>query len=178
LTLREITAAALLPLTASITFAQSPPTAPEQKIEQQFLAVPSAKLAGEHLKTLTAAPHIAASKEDYATAEYVAEKFKAAGLETSIVPYKVWLNLPKEVKITATAPDGKVLMTGPTPEHVSDDPYQNDPRIVTAFNSSSPSCDLTAEVVYANYGTPEDFKKTRRPPRRCQGQDRSCSLRP
>ena len=86
-------------------------------------------------------------------------KFKAAGLETSIVPYKVWLNLPKEVKITAIAPDGKVLMTGPTPEHVSDDPYQNDPRIVTAFNSSSPSCDLTASVVYANYGTPEDFKR-------------------
>jgi N-acetylated-alpha-linked acidic dipeptidase len=52
-------------------------------------------------------PHIAASKEDYATAEYVADKFKAAGFETSIVPYKVWLNLPKEVKITATAPDGK-----------------------------------------------------------------------
>jgi N-acetylated-alpha-linked acidic dipeptidase len=50
-------------------------------------------------------------------------------------------------------------MTGPTPEHVADDPYQNDPRIVTAFNSSSPSGDLTAEVVYANYGTPEDFKK-------------------
>jgi N-acetylated-alpha-linked acidic dipeptidase len=132
---------------------------PELKIEQQFLQVPSARLAGEHLKTLTAVPHVAASKEDYATAEYVADKFKAAGLETSIVPYKVWLNLPKEVKITATDASGKLLMTGPAPEHVADDPYQNDPRIVTAFNSSSPSCDITADVVYANYGTPEDFKK-------------------
>jgi len=138
--------------------AQSAAT-PEQKIDQEFLAIPSAKLAGEHLKTLTAAPHIAASKEDYATAEYVAAKFQAAGLETSIVPYKVWLSVPKEVKITATAPDGTVLMSGPTPERVADDPFQNDPRIVTAFNSSSPSCDVTAEVVYANYGTPEDFKK-------------------
>ena len=136
-----------------------PVSASEQKIEQAFLAVPDARLAGEHLKTLTAAPHIAASKEDYATAEYVAGKFKAAGLETSIVPYKVWLNFPNEVKITATDGSGKVLMTGPTPEHVTGDAYQDDPRIVTAFNSSSPSCDLTAEVVYANYGTPEDFKK-------------------
>jgi N-acetylated-alpha-linked acidic dipeptidase len=131
----------------------------EQKIEQEFLAVPSARLAGEHLKTLTAAPHVAASKEDYATVEYVAARFKAAGLETSIVPYKVWMNLPKEVKITATAADGRLLMTGPSPERVADDPYQADPRIVMPFNSSSPSCDLTAEVVYANYGTPEDFKK-------------------
>ncbi|AXC15907.1 Glutamate carboxypeptidase II [Acidisarcina polymorpha] len=150
----------LLPGTAAI--AQSG-TAPEhendRKIEQQFLAAPSAKLAGEELKTLSAAPHVAGSKEDYATAQYVEAKFKAAGLQTSIVPYKIWLNLPKEVKIIATAPNGKVLMNGPAPEHVSSDPYQNDPRIVTAFNSSSPSCDLTAEVVYANYGTPEDFKK-------------------
>jgi N-acetylated-alpha-linked acidic dipeptidase len=144
--------------TSGIPQAADDPLA-EQKIEQAFLATPSAELAGEHLKTLTAAPHIAASKEDYATAQYVATKFKAAGLETSIVPYKIWLNLPKEVKITATGADGQVLMTGPTREHVADDPYQDDPRIVTAFNSSSPSCDLTAEVVYANYGTPEDFRK-------------------
>ncbi len=144
---------------AAAQTASSPASAPEEKIEQEFLQVPSARLAGEHLKTLTAVPHVAATKEDYATAEYVADKFKAAGLETSIVPYKVWLNLPKEVKITATDASGKVLMAGPTPEHVADDPYQNDPRIVTAFNSSSPSCDITADVVYANYGTPEDFKK-------------------
>ncbi len=163
MSLREsaaFTLAAALALQPTIS-AQSPSATPsaEQKIDQQFIAVPSAKLAGEHLKTLTAAPHAAASKEDYATAEYVAARFRAAGLETTIVPYKVWLSFPKEVKITATASDGRVLMTGPTPEHVSDDPYQNDPRILTAFNSSSPSCDLTAEVVYANYGAPEDFKK-------------------
>jgi len=65
----------------------------QARIDQTFLAVPDAKLAGEELKTLTAAPHIAASKEDHDTAEYVAQKFKAAGLDTAIVPYKVWLNL-------------------------------------------------------------------------------------
>ena len=161
--MREFAAAFLISsLACNLAFGQtlaSTSISSEQKIEQQFLQVPSARLAGEHLKTLTAAPHLAASREDYATAEYVAAQFKAAGLETDIVPYKVWLNLPKEVKITATDPAGKVLMTGPTPEHVADDPYQNDPRIVTAFNSSSPSGDVTAEVVYANYGTPEDFKK-------------------
>jgi N-acetylated-alpha-linked acidic dipeptidase len=62
----------------------------QAKIDQSFMAVPDAKLAGEDLKTLTAAPHVAGSKEDYATAEFVAQKFKAGGLETSIVPYKVW----------------------------------------------------------------------------------------
>lgn len=131
----------------------------QAKIDRQFLAVPDAKLAGEELKTLTAAPHIAGSKEDHDTALYVAEKFKAAGLDTSIVPYKVWLNLPKEIRVTATDASGKVLMTGPTREHVDGDPFDKDPRVVMPFNGSSPSGDITAEVVYANYGRPEDFKK-------------------
>ena len=131
----------------------------QAKIDQAFLAVPDAKLAGEELKTLTAAPHIAASKEDFATAEYVAQKFKAAGLETSIVPYKVWLNLPVEIRVEATSADGHTLMTGPSREHVDGDKYDEDPRVVMPFNGSSPSADITAEVVYANYGRPEDFEK-------------------
>jgi N-acetylated-alpha-linked acidic dipeptidase len=128
--------------------------------DKTFLAVPDPKLAGEELKTLTAEPHIAASPEDHKTAEYVAEKFKAAGLETTIVPYKAWLNMPISAKVEAYDADGKLLMTGPVPEHVDgNDPYQNDPRVTPAFNGSSPSGDVTGEVVYANYGRPEDFQK-------------------
>ncbi|MEA2543973.1 MAG: N-acetylated-alpha-linked acidic dipeptidase, partial [Acidobacteriaceae bacterium] len=55
--------------------------------------------------------------------------------------------------------EGKILMTGPTREHVDSDPYQDDPRVLPAFSGSSPSCDVTAEVVYVNYGRPEDFKR-------------------
>ena len=36
----------------------------EAKVEEEFLTVPDAKLAGEELKTLTAAPHLAATPED------------------------------------------------------------------------------------------------------------------
>ncbi|HVC89928.1 MAG TPA: M28 family metallopeptidase [Acidobacteriaceae bacterium] len=132
-------------------------SAAEAKLDQEFLQVPSATLAGEELKILTAAPHIAGSKEDYATAEYVAQKFRAAGLTTKIVPYRIMMNLPKKIQVTAFSADGKQLMSGPTPEHVSDDPYQDDKRIVTAFNAYSPSGDVNAEVVYANYGRPQDF---------------------
>jgi N-acetylated-alpha-linked acidic dipeptidase len=42
---------------------------------------------------------------------------------------------------------------------VEGDPYQDDPRVVMPFNGSSPSGDVEAEVIYANYGRPEDFKK-------------------
>jgi N-acetylated-alpha-linked acidic dipeptidase len=129
----------------------------EAKIEKQFLAVPSAKLAGQELKILTGEPHLAATPEDRKTAEYVARKFRAAGLETEIVPYRVLLNQPKLVRVEAYDASGKLLMSGPTREHVAGDPYQDDPRVVMPFNGSSGSGDVTAEVVYANYGRLEDF---------------------
>jgi len=163
--------AALFLASASVLLAQSqfptPPQkafgyadfAPQAKIDAEFMAVPEAKLAGEHLKTLTAAPHIAGSKEDHDTAEYVAKKFKEAGLDTEIVEYRVLLNRPKDIKVTATDASGKQLMSGPTPEHVDNDPFQDDPRVTTAFNGSSASADVTGDVVYANYGSPADYKK-------------------
>ncbi|MGO8719788.1 MAG: M28 family metallopeptidase [Acidobacteriaceae bacterium] len=131
--------------------------AAQAQLDQEFLQVPSAALAGQELKILTAVPHIAGSKQDDATAQYVAQKFREAGLETKIVPYRVMMNFPKKIAVTAFDADGKQIMSGPSPEHVSDDPYQDDKNIAPAFNAYSPSGDVTAEVVYANYGTPQDF---------------------
>ncbi len=133
-------------------------SAGESAEEARFLAVPDPKLAEEHLRILTQAPHVAGSPEDKATAEYVAQKFREAGLDTSIQEYKVWFNYPSEISVDITAPAG-VKMHGPTREHVEGDPYQDDPRVITPYSGMSPSGDVEAEVVYANYGTPEDFKR-------------------
>ena len=130
----------------------------EHATETRFLAVPDARLAEEHLRILTKAPHIAGSPEDKATADYVAQKFREAGLETEIVEYKVWMNYPAEISVEVTAPPG-VKMRGPSREHVDGDPFDEDPRVTIPFHGMSPSGDLEAEVVYANYGRPEDFKK-------------------
>jgi N-acetylated-alpha-linked acidic dipeptidase len=130
----------------------------EQEIEKRFMAVPDPKLAEEHLRILTQGPHIAGSPEDKATAEYVAKKFREAGLDTEIVEYKAWMNYPSEINVDMTAPAG-VEMHGPHREHVESDPFQDDPRVVNAYNGMSPSGDAEAEVVYANYGSPEDFDK-------------------
>jgi N-acetylated-alpha-linked acidic dipeptidase len=132
--------------------------ASEQATESRFLAAPDSKLAEEHLRILTKVPHMAGTIEDKATAEYVARKFREAGLDTEIVEYKVWMNYPAEIRVDMTAPAG-IEMHGPTREHVDNDAYQDDPRVVMPFNGMSPSGDAEADVVYANYGTPEDFDK-------------------
>jgi N-acetylated-alpha-linked acidic dipeptidase len=130
----------------------------ERAVESRFLAVPDPKLAEEHLRILTQAPHIAGSPEDKATADYVAKKFREAGLDTEIVEYRVWTNYPKEISVDVTSPAG-VQMHGPAREHVDGDPFQDDPRVVMPYNGMSPSGDAEAEIVYVNYGTPADYKK-------------------
>jgi len=130
----------------------------EMAQEIRFMVVPDAKLAEEHLRILTQAPHMAGTPEDKATADYVARKFREAGLETEIVEYRVWMNYPAEISVDVTAPSD-VIMHGPTRERVNGDPYQDDPRVVMPFNSMSPSGDVEGEVVYANYGSPDDFQK-------------------
>ena len=127
-------------------------------LEQRFLRVPEPYLAEQHLKTLTAAPHMAGTPEDRKTAEYVAQKFREAGLDTRIDEYKVWMNYPVEIRLTTTAP-ATLKVHAPSKERVSHDPYQDDPRIGVPFNGSSPSGDVEADVVYANFGRPEDFAK-------------------
>ncbi len=152
------TGAGTLPASSSSSLFGFRDSAAESATESRFLAVPDAKLAEEHLRTLTKAPHMAGTPEDKATADYVAQKFRDAGLETEIVEYKVWINYPQEISVDLTAPAG-IEMHGPTREHVENDPFQDDPRVVMPFNGMSPSGDVEADVVYANYGTPEDFEK-------------------
>ncbi len=130
----------------------------ERAVEARFLAVPDPKVAEEHLRILTAAPRIAGSPEDKANAEYVAKKFREAGLKTEIVEYKVLINYPAEISVDVTAPSN-VHMHGPTREHVDGDAYQDDSRVVMPFSGLSPSGDADAEVVYANYATAADFQK-------------------
>jgi N-acetylated-alpha-linked acidic dipeptidase len=168
---------ALILSTACMTVAAQQPAAPspvptifgyrdftaQQKLDAAFLAVPSAELAGRHLKILTAEPHWASSPEDAKTAQYVAAQFRQAGLQTEIVPFRVLLNKPKSLLIEAFDSKGALLMTGPSPERLStaegSDTFQDDSRILPPYNGSSASGDVTAEAVYANYGTLADFDR-------------------
>ena len=46
----------------------------ERRWEEQFRAVPASASAREHLRRLTLEPHVAGTKEDYATAIYVRDQ--------------------------------------------------------------------------------------------------------
>src|SRR5216683_4081520 len=66
----------------------------ERRWEEQFRAVPAASSAREHLRRLTLEPHVAGTKEDYATAIYVRDQLRSYGLTAELKEYQVWLNYP------------------------------------------------------------------------------------
>ena len=54
-------------------------SASERRWEEQFHAVPAPNSAREHLRRLTLEPHVAGTKEDYATAVYVRDQMRSFG---------------------------------------------------------------------------------------------------
>ncbi|HEV8188284.1 MAG TPA: M28 family metallopeptidase [Pyrinomonadaceae bacterium] len=157
------------PLTfTQITFAQttidgfSPARiAAERRWEEQFRAVPDPKSAREHLRRLTIEPHIAGTKEDYDTAVYVRDQLRSYGLNADLREYEVWLNYPKspgtlELITTKRQP----LSTREAV--VPGDPTSSNPKITPLFNGYSATGDVTAPVVYANYGLPGDYEELKK----------------
>src|SRR5438045_5814431 len=129
----------------------------EQRFEEQFRSVPAGASAREHLRRLTAEPHIAGTKEDYATAVYVRDQMRSFGLQAELKECQVWLNYPKTDPIVELISVRRERLT--VREAVlNEDPTSSNPKITPLFNGYSPSGDVTAPLVYANYGLPPDYE--------------------
>jgi N-acetylated-alpha-linked acidic dipeptidase len=123
----------------------------------RFLELPRPDSCRTFLMRLTEEPHVAGTEQNYAVAEYVAKKFKSYGLTVEMPSYDVYLPYPKKVEFKITQP---IQFTGPTPEagFIGDkDSYG--PDIIMPFHAYSPSGEAEGQVIYANYGLPEDYDK-------------------
>jgi N-acetylated-alpha-linked acidic dipeptidase len=133
----------------------------ERRWEEQYLAVPAAASAREHLRRLTSQPHVAGTKEDYATAVYVRDQLRSYGLTADLREYQVWLNYPKTpsiVELIAPRRERLAVREAVVPA----DPTSSNPGITPLFNAYSPSGDVTAPLVYANYGLPGDYEELKK----------------
>jgi N-acetylated-alpha-linked acidic dipeptidase len=133
----------------------------QRRWEEQFRAIPNAKSAREHLRILTREPHIAGTKEDYDTAVYVRDQLRRYGLSAELKEYDVWLNYPNTPSIVELITKRRQKLN--THEAVvPGDPSSSHPRITPLFNGYAASGDVTAPVVYANYGLPNDYEELKK----------------
>src|SRR5829696_9020227 len=133
----------------------------QRRWEEVFRAIPNPKTAREHLRILTREPHIAGTKEDYDTAVYVRDQLRSYGVSAELKEYDVWLNYPNSpsiVELITTRRQKLNIHEAVVPG----DPSSTHPRISPLFNGYAASGDVTAPVVYANYGLPNDYDELKK----------------
>ncbi|HUS11966.1 MAG TPA: M28 family metallopeptidase, partial [Pyrinomonadaceae bacterium] len=132
-------------------------SAEERRWEEEFRSVPQPGSAREHLRRLTAEPHVAGTKEDYATAIYVRDQIRSYGIPSELNEYEVLLPYPKQPGIVEIiSPRRERLAIKETV--IAEDPSSTNAKIIPLFNGYSPSGDVTAPLVYVNYGLPPDYE--------------------
>jgi N-acetylated-alpha-linked acidic dipeptidase len=130
--------------------------------EARLIELPTPAQFREHLRTITAEPHPTGSAAQLRVAAYLGDAMTRAGLTVERAEYDVYLpqldGLVNEVEIVAPVRLRLPNREPPLPE----DPYTAYPDLLPGWNAYSGSGDVTAEVVYANYGRREDFEELRR----------------
>ena len=135
--------------------------AAEHQLETEFQSIPSPDKAREWHRTFTAEPHPAASERNNQLADFVADAWRKQGWEdVTLRRYDVLHSRPRSVSLEMIAP---VQFTASLREDAYDvDPDTKNPAVSGAYFGYSASGDVTAELVYAHSGNPEDYDLLRK----------------
>ena len=113
------------------------------------------------IRIMSSRPHHVGSPGDKAVADYILNKFKSWGYDAQIETFYVLFPTPKERLLE---------MTGPTPFKASlaepalkeDGTSGQTKEQLPTYNCFSPDGDVTADLVFVNYGIPEDYERLER----------------
>src|SRR5213080_4168527 len=133
----------------------------EREWEAKFRAIPSPDSMREYMRRLSARPHHVGSPYDHDNAEWILAKFKSFGLDARIETFDVLFPTPKERVVELVAPNRFVakLQEPPIP---GDPTSSQQAEQLPSYNAYSIDGDVTAPLVYANYGRVEDFEQLER----------------
>jgi N-acetylated-alpha-linked acidic dipeptidase len=133
----------------------------ERDWEAKFRAVPSPDSLREYMRHLSARPHHVGSPYDKANAEWILAKFQSFGLDAHIETFDVLFPTPKERVVELVAPTKFVakLQEPPVP---GDPTSSQQAEQLPTYNAYSVDGDVTAPLVYVNYGVPADYERLER----------------
>src|SRR5437870_6834144 len=133
----------------------------EREWETKFRAIPSPDSLREYMRHLSARPHHVGSPYDKANAEWLLAKFKSFGLDAQIESFDVLFPTPKERVVELVAPTKFVAKLQEPP--VPGDPTSSQlAEQLPTYNAYSVDGDVTAPLVYVNYGVPADYDRLER----------------
>jgi N-acetylated-alpha-linked acidic dipeptidase len=129
----------------------------EVKWEHKFRAIPDADRLRENMRRLSARPHHVGSPFDKDNAEWLLAQLKSFGLDAKIEEFEALFPTPKSRKLELLGPttftaklEEPTLAIDPTSGQKSEQ--------LPTYNAYSRDGDVTAPIVYVNYGAPADYK--------------------
>ena len=128
--------------------------AAQRRAEAEVILLPSPANAEQFARALSRESHLAGTPAQARTRDYVVDRMRSWGLETEVRAYDVWMPHPTSVRVWRLAPGQRELDLAEGP--VTGDSSSTLPEVLP-INGYSGSGDVTAEVVYVNYGLIEDY---------------------
>jgi N-acetylated-alpha-linked acidic dipeptidase len=144
-----------------ITGFSSGAAAGENATELRYRANVSADQISKFHRYLTAEPHPAGSPRNNELAQWVAAQWREQGLEdVTIHQYEVLNSSPRDISLEMIAPKKYRATLREAPYEV--DPDTKNPNVSGAYLGYSASGDVTAPLIYAHSGNPEDYAYLRK----------------
>ncbi|MGH9541161.1 MAG: transferrin receptor-like dimerization domain-containing protein [Terriglobales bacterium] len=127
----------------------------EQHWETVFRAIPQPERLRADMKRLTLRPHALGQPYDADNARWILAQLEADGLSAHIETFHVLFPTPKLRRLELLAPRRyQAKLTEPP---VPGDPTSAAPGQLPPYNAYSIDGDVTAQLVFVNYGMPADY---------------------
>jgi N-acetylated-alpha-linked acidic dipeptidase len=133
----------------------------ERDWENKFRDIPDPANLREYMKRMSARPHHVGSPYDKDNAEWILARFKEWGLDAHIETFNVLFPTPKVRLLEMTEPT-KFTAKLEEPALAVDPTSNQKAEQLPTYNAYSPDGDVTAPLVFVNYGLPEDYEKLER----------------
>ncbi|HEX8018674.1 M28 family metallopeptidase [Mucilaginibacter sp.] len=129
----------------------------QSDIEARFDKQLNSEHIGQAIKQLSAKPHELGSANGKAVAQSILAAFKSYGWEAKIETYQVLFPTPKTRVLELTSPTSyTALLKEPA---LKEDATSGQEDQLPTYNAWSADGDVTAELVYVNFGLPDDYEK-------------------
>ncbi len=126
--------------------------------ETKFRAIPQPQNQRDYMQRLSARPHHVGSPYDKDNAEWMLAKFKEWGLDANIETFDVLFPTPK-VRVVELLEPTKFIAKLQEPALAIDPTSNQQAEQLPTYNAYSADGDVTAPLVYVNYGIPDDYEK-------------------
>lgn len=130
--------------------------ATQLSLESSFDKNLSAENIGAIVKLLSAKPHHIGSPGSKENAEYILSLYKKWGWDAQIETFYVLFPTPKTRVLEMVSPTSyKAILKEPA---LKEDPTSGQSGQLPTYNAYSADGDVTADLVFVNYGLPDDYK--------------------